>query len=98
MTLLDIAPTIADLIGLREPNPWQGHSLLSVEPDRRIRFGFRDSLLAESRSGARSATARTGGRALYDARSDWLQQRDVAETGRRWRGGCWTRRSGAAVQ
>jgi arylsulfatase A-like enzyme len=29
VTLLDVAPTIADLIGLREANPWHGHSLLS---------------------------------------------------------------------
>jgi arylsulfatase A-like enzyme len=41
--LLDVAPTIADLIGLREANPWHGHSLLAVRPDRPVRFGFRDS-------------------------------------------------------
>ena len=29
-SLLDIAPTLADLIGLRVANPWQGHSLLAV--------------------------------------------------------------------
>ena len=32
VTLLDVAPTIADLIGLREANPWHGHSLLSARP------------------------------------------------------------------
>ena len=30
VTMLDIAPTIADLIGLSEANPWQGHSLLAA--------------------------------------------------------------------
>ena len=29
-TLLDIAPTLADLLGLRVAVPWQGHSLLAV--------------------------------------------------------------------
>lgn len=28
-SLLDIAPTVADLLGIREPNPWQGHSLVA---------------------------------------------------------------------
>lgn len=28
-SLLDIAPTVADLLGIREPNPWQGHSLVT---------------------------------------------------------------------
>ena len=32
VTILDLAPTFADLIGLREANPWQGHSLLGVGP------------------------------------------------------------------
>ena len=29
-TMLDIAPTLADLLGIREPVPWQGHSLLAL--------------------------------------------------------------------
>ena len=62
VTLLDVAPTIADMLGLREANPWHGHSLLRSSPDRRIQFAFRDSLLAESRSGPRCSTGRTGGR------------------------------------
>jgi arylsulfatase A-like enzyme len=36
-TLLDIAPTLADLLGLRVAVPWQGHSLLAVN-------GYRDKL------------------------------------------------------
>lgn len=78
VTLLDVAPTLADLIGLRERNPWHGHSLLSVAPNRSIRFGFRDSLLSDT--GAWSAVTDPGdGRPrLYDARADWLQRRDLS--------------------
>jgi hypothetical protein len=78
VTLLDVAPTLADLIGLRETNPWQGHSLLSVRPDRPVRFGFRDSLLAEV-GGWTAVTDPSDGRArLFDSRSDWLQRRDLS--------------------
>ncbi|WP_444854845.1 LTA synthase family protein [Sphingosinicella sp.] len=77
VTILDIAPTIADLIGLREANPWQGHSLLSIRPGRPVRFGFRESLLAEQ-GGWSAVTDHSDGRPrLYDW-SDWLQRRDLA--------------------
>lgn len=78
VTLLDVAPTIADLLGLREANPWHGHSLLAARPDRPVRFGFRDSVLAEA-GGWSAVTDPTDGRPrLFDARADWLQRRDVA--------------------
>ena len=51
-TLLDIAPTLADLLGLRVAVPWQGHRLLAVNGAGTIFFGFRDSLLAETPSWA----------------------------------------------
>jgi len=78
VTLLDIAPTVADLIGLREPNPWHGHSLLALRPDRRVRFGFRDTVLAEAGGLSAVSDAQEGGPRLYDARADWLQRRDLA--------------------
>ena len=77
VTLLDIAPTVADLIGLREPNPWHGHSLLSVAPDRPILFGFRDSLLAEAGSWSAVSDPQRSQPRLYRT-GDWLQRRDVA--------------------
>jgi hypothetical protein len=77
VTLLDIAPTIADLIGLREPNPWHGHSLLAVAPNRRIQFGFRDSMLAEANGWSAVNDPQRGNPRLYRA-DDWLQQRDLA--------------------
>lgn len=77
VTLLDIAPTFADLIGLREANPWQGHSLLSARPDRPVRFGSRDSILAE-RGGWSAVSDHSDGRPRLYARTDWLQRHDLA--------------------
>lgn len=78
VTLLDIAPTLADLIGLRQANPWHGHSLLAVAPDRRIRFGFRDSVMAEADGWSAVSDPQADRPRLYDARRDWLQRRDLA--------------------
>lgn len=78
VTLLDVAPTIADLLGLREPNPWHGHSLLALSPDRPVRFGFRDGVMAEAGGWSAVSDPTDGRPRLYDARSDWLQQRDLA--------------------
>ena len=78
VTLLDVAPTLADLIGLRERNPWQGHSLLALAPGRSVEFGFRDSLLAEAPGWSAVSDPGDGRLRLYDARSDWLQARDLS--------------------
>jgi hypothetical protein len=77
-TLLDIAPTIADLLGLREANPWQGHSLLSVRPGRPISFAFRDSVLAETPEWTAVTDPQRDEPRLFDARTDWLQRRDLS--------------------
>ena len=77
VTLLDIAPTIADIIGLREANPWHGHSLLAVAAERPILFAFRDSVMAEAQGWSALRDGLEGTDALYDARRDWLQQRNV---------------------
>ena len=60
VTHLDLAPTLADLLGLREAVPWLGHSLLAVHGAGGIAFGFRDSLLTETASGPLYATPPTG--------------------------------------
>jgi hypothetical protein len=77
-TLLDLAPTIADVIGLREANPWHGHSLLAVAPGRRFFFAFRDSAMAEAGGWSALRDGQDGRARLYDARTDWLQRRDLA--------------------
>lgn len=78
VTLLDLAPTIADLIGLREANPWHGHSLLALAPRRPILFAFRDGILAEAGGWSAVQDSQEGRQYLYDARTDWLQRRDLA--------------------
>jgi arylsulfatase A-like enzyme len=78
VTLLDVAPTLAELIGLREANPWHGHSLLAVRPDRPVRFGFRDGLMAEAGGWSAVSDPTDGRPRLYDARTDWLQRRDLS--------------------
>jgi arylsulfatase A-like enzyme len=77
VTLNDIAPTIADLIGLRAPNPWQGHSLLALAPGRPTMFGFRESLLVEDGRWTVVRDPHDGRARLYRA-SDWLQRSDLA--------------------
>jgi len=78
VTLLDVAPTIADILGLREANPWHGHSLLAIAPERRVQFAFRDSVTAEAQGWTALFDGQDGRQRLYDNRTDWLQRRDVA--------------------
>jgi len=78
VTLLDVAPTIADLLGIREANPWHGHSLLALDPRRPVRFAFRDSATAEADGWSAVLDGQDGRARLYDARTDWLQRRDRA--------------------
>lgn len=77
-SLLDVAPTLADLLGIREANAWQGHSLIAPPMSGEFAFARRDTLLAEA--GAWSAlTDPISGRArLFDSRLDWLQRRDLS--------------------
>jgi hypothetical protein len=77
VSLLDLPPTLADLLGLRIANPWQGHSLLTVNGGGAIAFGFRDSQVAETPAWSVVRDPRDGEPRLY-ARSDWLQRRDMA--------------------
>lgn len=78
VTLLDIAPTVADLIGLREANPWQGHSLLALAPGREIKFGFSQSLLAETGIWTVLQDPHDGLPRVYDSKNDWFQRNDLA--------------------
>ena len=75
---LDLAPTLADLLGLRVANPWQGHSLLAVRGDGGLGFGFRDSLVAEGPDWTAVRDPGDGEARLYRTREDWLQEHDLA--------------------
>ena len=76
VSLLDVAPTLADLLGLREPVPWQGHSL-AARGGSSLFVVQRGWSLAET--GAWSAVARPadGKVELFDRRRDWLQRSPV---------------------
>jgi hypothetical protein len=74
-TMLDIAPTLADLLGIREPNPWQGHSLLA-EPGPRALYARNRSMLAADTPAWSLVTDSVDGKPrLFDARTDWPGQR-----------------------
>jgi hypothetical protein len=77
-TLLDITPTLADLLGVREPVPWQGHSL--IRSRRRAGFAFvgQGWRLAESGVWSMVQGPSDRGPRLFDRAGDWLQRRDVA--------------------
>jgi len=76
-SLLDVAPTLADLLGLREPNPWQGHSLLAVGDGGALAFTMRDATLWQSAEWTAVRDPQNGRARLYANRRDWLQRNDL---------------------
>lgn len=72
-SLLDIAPTLADLLGIREPNPWQGHSLLAVRPGAGNGAVIRDSAWWEEGPWSAVRDPADGRARLF---ADWLQRRE----------------------
>ncbi|HYI65067.1 MAG TPA: sulfatase-like hydrolase/transferase [Allosphingosinicella sp.] len=77
-SLLDIAPTLADLLGLREANPWQGHSLIAIRPGGELGFAVREAAMWESDQWSAVRDPLDGRARLYSVPSDWLQRRDLA--------------------
>jgi len=78
-SLLDLAPTLADLLGIREPNAWQGHSLLASGAKERVLSSHRSDLtFAEDDRFSLVLDPVSGTPRLYEARLDPLQQHDVA--------------------
>jgi hypothetical protein len=76
---LDIAPTLADLLGLREPNPWQGHSLLGAGGPRVLHARNRAMLAADTPAWSLVTDPLDGRARLFDSRTDWAgQDRDLA--------------------
>lgn len=77
-SLLDVAPTLADLLGLRFANPWQGHSLLAVRPEGGAVAAIRDAALWDSPLWTAVRDPADGRARLYRGQADWLQRRDLA--------------------
>jgi phosphoglycerol transferase MdoB-like AlkP superfamily enzyme len=79
-SLLDIAPTLADLLGVREATSWQGHSLVAAGPARSFHFVSHDLVIAED-GGATIVTDPVSGLPRRFSREpDWLQRRPLPST------------------
>ncbi len=78
-SLLDLAPTMAELAGIREPNSWVGHSL-TLESPRAAWVGFRRPAMLFAEWGRFSVVGNPERRQsqLFDALADPLQVRDLA--------------------
>lgn len=80
-SLIDVAPTVMDLIGLHPPRDWQGLSLLEPGAERASRFLTDHGLL---QLGLRHGPwkfideVETGRGRLFDLRADPAEQHDIA--------------------
>jgi arylsulfatase A-like enzyme len=77
-SLLDVAPTLADLLGIREAVAWQGHSLIGPIPGWSFAARNQDVLLMETPAWAAVSDFATGRPMLFDRTGDWLQRKDLA--------------------
>ena len=76
-SLTALAPTLADLLGMREPVPWQGHSL--VDPPaagRSFAFGLESMRVAEDDRWTAIEIDGDDRPQLFSRSGDWLQRRD----------------------
>lgn len=74
-TLLDVAPTVADLLGLREAAAWQGRSLVREGPPASLAFAVQGWRFAED-SGWTMVQPPGERPRLFDRNADWLQRSD----------------------
>ena len=78
-TLLDLAPTITDLLGIREPNPWMGVSLLlHGKRQRTFALSHWGAIWGEWDRFSMVVDPATGKGLLYDAIKDPLQRFDIS--------------------
>ena len=77
-SLLDVAPTLADLLGVRDPTAWQGQSLLMPAKGRVVSLRRTDIAFAEDDRFSMVLDPVSGPARLYDARIDPLQQHDIS--------------------
>jgi len=76
---LDLAPTVAELLAIRDTTPWLGRSLLSP-PARGAEVGLQrgDVLFAETPAWSLVLDPSTAAPHLYDAAKDPLEREDLA--------------------
>ncbi len=76
---LDIAPTVAELLGIRDPTPWLGRNLLALSPgDPLVGLVHGDILFGETPAWSLVLDPATAAPHLYHADRDPLQRNDVA--------------------
>jgi hypothetical protein len=77
-SLLDIAPTVADLLGIREPNPWMGASLLTLGKEGSFALSQKSSVYGDQGPFSMVVDPTNGKARLYDITRDPLQRHDIA--------------------
>lgn len=78
-TLLDVAPTLADLLGVREPVAWQGHSLVREGRSASIAFAVQGWKFADNGRWSMVQAPSDLRPRLFDRASDWSQIEDRAD-------------------
>jgi phosphoglycerol transferase MdoB-like AlkP superfamily enzyme len=76
-SLLDVSPTIADLLGISERIPWQGHSLLDPGPARGFAFALGSMRVGETAAWTAIRIEGDARAQLFDRSRDWRQERDL---------------------
>jgi arylsulfatase A-like enzyme len=79
-SLLDVSPTIADLLGFSERVPWQGHSLLDAGQARGFAFGLESMRVGETAAWTAIQIEGDARAQLFDRARDWQQRRDLGST------------------
>jgi hypothetical protein len=79
-TLLDIAPTLTDLLGIRDRNPWMGSSLLTRTEAVSFALSHERSILGEQGPYSMVVDPGNGKARLYDILRDPLQRKDISAT------------------
>jgi membrane-anchored protein YejM (alkaline phosphatase superfamily) len=77
-SLLDIAPTLADLVGIRDPNPWMGSSLITSGRTPAFVLQRETATLGEVDRYSMVVNPATGRAQVFDAFKDPLQRNDIS--------------------
>ena len=79
-SLIDVSPTVLDLLGLPSPEDYQGSSLLDEKPRLAIFFADYSLALVGLRDGPWKYIAELGGHdSLYDLRLDSGEREDLSD-------------------
>ena len=77
-TLLDIAPTVTELLGIREANPWMGSSLLTRTNSASFVLRREAAILGEQGRFSMVVNPADGEPDVFDVQDDPLQRHDIS--------------------